>query len=258
MPNNQQTEWKREECYFDCIQGELVIKHMLEHNIEGEILDIACGDGMLTQVLSNQPRVQSICGVDLSADVVKVAEARKYNCSVEFQASAFEEYQTERKFDAIIAVNVLEHVDDHILFLRKAKERLKPDGRLFIYVPNADSLHVLLAVEMGVIPDKHFLNKWQKEFVHHTIHYDLGLLEDHIRKAGLNIKDSGSIIFKPFSNPQLDYLLEAQQWDQRDEDGEPLRGWGTSREILYEGMYKLNQLPELKRFGSTLFAHCTL
>jgi 2-polyprenyl-3-methyl-5-hydroxy-6-metoxy-1,4-benzoquinol methylase len=258
MTEVKKSEWRREDCYFDRIQGELVLRHILEHGIKGDILDVACGDGLLTQKFSQCKGVSSITGLDGSADAVIAAKARQYECPVDLSSGFFEDFKTDKVFDSIVAINVLEHVKDHILFLKKMKPLLKKDGKVFIYVPNAESLHVLLAVEMGVISDKYYLNQWQRDFCGHTIHYDMDILAGHLQQAGLNIKDLGSIIFKPLSNGQMDYLLNAPHWDERENGGKEVRGWGVSRERLFDGVYTVGNLPQFKRFGSTLSAHCTL
>ncbi len=256
--NIEKSEWRREDCYFDRIQGELVVRHILEHGVSGDLLDVACGDGLLTQKIAQHAGVGSITGLDGSKEAVDAARTRAYGCPTTFTPGFFEDFKTEKTFDAILAINVLEHVKDHVLFLQKMKPLLRKNGEIFIYVPNAESLHVLLAVEMGVIPDKYFLNQWQRDFVGHTIHYDMDILSDHIGKAGFKVKDIGSLIFKPFSNGQLDYLLNAPNWDVREGENKEVRGWAVSREKLFDGVYQLGKMPQLKRFGSTLYAHCTL
>ena len=205
MSEENISEWQRELSGFDKVQGEMVVSHLSELGVHGKVLDIACGDGWLTQLITQLPGVAHLNAIDESVEVVKYAEKRQYTCPVKFDVSRFEDYSPDSRFDSITALNILEHVKDQILFLKKIKTLLKADGRAFLYVPNANSFHVLLAVEMGVIPDKYFLNEWQQNFVGHTTHYDMDMLRAHVAKAGLIIEDIGSIIFKPFSNAQMDY-----------------------------------------------------
>jgi len=258
MVTIKNSEWKREDCYFDRVQGELVIRHLMENNIRGDVLDIACGDGLLTKALSESQYVTSIYGVDNSKDAIITAKKRKYSCPVTFYSSSFEKFSLKRKFDSVLAINILEHVNDHIYFLKKLKSFLKKDSKAYIYVPNADSLHVLLAVEMGVIPNKYHLNQWQKDFVGHTIHYDIHLFSSHIKASGLVIVDIGSIIFKPFSNPQMDFLLSSGNWGERCKGNREIRGWALSRENFYNGLYSLGKKNDIKKYGSTLYAICAL
>jgi SAM-dependent methyltransferase len=258
MVTAKKSEWKREDCYFDRVQGELVTRHLIENNIRGDVLDIACGDGLLTEVISKNQYVTSIYGVDNSKEVIMTAKKRQYGCPATFYSSLFEKFSLKRKFDSVLAINILEHVNDQIYFLKKIKSFLKKDSKVYIYVPNADSFHVLLAVEMGVIPDKYHLNQWQKDFVGHNIHYDIHLLSSHIKASGLTIVDIGSIIFKPFSNPQMDFLLSSKNWGKTCKENHEIRGWALSREKFFNGLYNLSKMTDIKKYGSTLYAFCTL
>jgi SAM-dependent methyltransferase len=47
----------------------------------------------------------------------------------------------EERFDSIVIVNVLEHIEDDIQELEIAKSVLKPDGKIFIFVPAMPSLY---------------------------------------------------------------------------------------------------------------------
>jgi 2-polyprenyl-3-methyl-5-hydroxy-6-metoxy-1,4-benzoquinol methylase len=258
MVSVSESEWQREDCCFDRVQGELITRHLIENNIEGDVLDIACGDGLLTKVISKNQYIASIYGIDSSEKAIMAAKRRKYSCPVTFCSSLFEKFSFENKFDSILAINILEHVDNQINFLKKIKSFLKKDSKVFIYVPNADSFHSLLAVEMGVIPEKYHLNQWQKDFVGHTIHYDMNLLSSHIKTSGLTIVDIGSIIFKPFSNPQMDFLLSSENWGKKNKENQAIRGWALSKEKFFSGLYNLGKMPEIKKYGSTLYAFCTL
>lgn len=257
MTKDGESGWKREDCYFDKVQGELVVRHLIENNVKGHVLDVACGDGLLTKKISEISGVASIRGLDAYEEAVVIARQRQYNCPTSFMCSLFEDVSLDDRYDSITAINILEHVNDQVAFLKQIKALLKPGGKAFIYIPNADSLHVLLAVKMGVIPDKYYLNRWQKEFVGHSIHYDKDLFMSHVSKAGLKVADSGSIIFKPFSNSQLDYLLKAKHWDERADNDSEVRGWAVSRQELFNGLYELCKLPEFNKYGSTLYMHLT-
>ena len=258
MSEGNISEWQRELSGFDKIQGEMVVGHLRELGVHGKVLDIACGDGWLTQLITQLPEVAHLNAIDESTEVVKYAEKRQYTCPVKFDVSRFEDYSPDSRFDSITALNILEHVEDQVLFLKRIKSLLKTDGKAFLYVPNANSFHVLLAVEMGVIPDKYFLNEWQQNFVGHTTHYDMDMLRAQVENAGLDIEDIGSIIFKPFSNSQMDYLVNSEQWGIQTENDKEIRGWASSKNSFYEGLYRLGKKPEFQGFGSTLYVCCKI
>jgi SAM-dependent methyltransferase len=70
----------------------------------------------------------------------------------------FEEFNTSERFDVIVMGFILEHVDNPNLILRKYRELLKSNGRLFVAVPNAKSLNRRLGLELGIIKDIYSLN----------------------------------------------------------------------------------------------------
>ena len=65
-----------------------------------------------------------------------------------------EEYKSKYKYDTIILDHVLEHVKDPNIILRKINTLLSPKGVFIVGVPNADSIHRLVAVEMGILKKK--------------------------------------------------------------------------------------------------------
>jgi len=55
--------------------------------------------------------------------------------------SLFEDYEPDKLFDTIILEHVLEYVDNPVGLLKLVKIWLNPKGRLFLRVPNANSIH---------------------------------------------------------------------------------------------------------------------
>ena len=55
------------------------------------------------------------------------------------------------KFNTILALHILEHLEDPINFLKTMKSLLADKGKIIIVVPNAESLHRHLGVKMGII-----------------------------------------------------------------------------------------------------------
>ena len=69
----------------------------------------------------------------------------------DFINTFFENYKSENKYDVILANHVLEHVNSPSKVLNYIKLFLKDEGKVFITVPNANSLHRLIGVEMGLL-----------------------------------------------------------------------------------------------------------
>ena len=57
-----------------------------------------------------------------------------------YHLTTFEQFDTNERFDIILMLNLIEHVADPVAVLRKAKELLRPGGRIWIKTPNYDAL----------------------------------------------------------------------------------------------------------------------
>ncbi len=114
----------------------------------------------------------------------------------------FEKFETEKKFDVIVMGFVLEHVDNPKIILEKYKKFLKPNGQLFIAVPNAKSLNRRYGLELGLINDIYDLNENDIEQGHQR-QYCLDSLTSEIESAGYKVKRTEGIYLKPLP---LDHL----------------------------------------------------
>src|SRR5947209_16710406 len=78
---------------------------------------------------------------------------------------------------------------------------------LHVNVPNAKSFHRLWAVEAGLIQNEYEKSPTQIRLQQsHT--FDLGSLKDLVQQAGFVVEESGSYFIKPFSNAQMQQLVE--------------------------------------------------
>ncbi len=75
-------------------------------------------------------------GIDVIKRHVSVAR-EKFGLNAE--TADFVEFETSKQFDVIVMGDVLEHVSDPVLAMRKAKELLKDDGALWVSTPNFES-----------------------------------------------------------------------------------------------------------------------
>jgi 2-polyprenyl-3-methyl-5-hydroxy-6-metoxy-1,4-benzoquinol methylase len=102
------------------------------------ILDVGCGYGCFLRFLSKRGYTNA-AGVDVSAEQVELA--RKINQNV-VEANALEFLEAHvSEFDLIVSIEVIEHFrkDEVVRFLDVCYNALRPQGRLIIQTPNADS-----------------------------------------------------------------------------------------------------------------------
>jgi 2-polyprenyl-3-methyl-5-hydroxy-6-metoxy-1,4-benzoquinol methylase len=193
------------------------------------VLELGSSDGLMTEELVGDfERVVVIEGA-----AKNVASVRARLPSVEVHHGLFEDFATDEKFDNVIAARVLEHIDDPVALLTKAREWLKPDGLIHIVVPNAESLNRKLGVAMGLIKSLDELTERDKHVGHVRV-YRRDLLVQHVRAAGLQLIEVCGTFLKPLSNAQM-------------------LGW--SPELIW-GFYQLSD--ELPQYCTEIYAVCGL
>jgi len=155
-------------------------------------------------------RFARVVGVDASS--THLMEAKKRLPDAELHEALLEEFDTDERFDTITMINVLEHVVDPVLALRRAARLLAPDGILIVHVPNALAINRRIAVEMGTLTECEELSPFDIQVAGHRRSYSLATLTEDIERAGLRVTDTGGVFYKMLSTPQMDWLLENGPW----------------------------------------------
>lgn len=103
------------------------IKPFLPSN--ASVLDVGCGEGLISKILiENGCRVT---GIDYSSEAIKKASG----LPGEYLQVDFYDYRPGKKFDWIVCSEVLEHLDNDRLALKKMYSWLKPQGKFLLSVP---------------------------------------------------------------------------------------------------------------------------
>jgi len=111
-----------------------------------KFLDIGCGAGLLTNDLA--ARGHEVFGVDLSEKSLAVAGRQDKTASVRYlQCDAASLPFENESFDAVAAMDLLEHVDDPVLIVREAARVLRPGGLFFFHTFNRTFWSWLLVVK---------------------------------------------------------------------------------------------------------------
>lgn len=112
------------------------------------ILDVGCGDGKITAAIADSLTEGSICGTDISAEMIKFAST-KYPSSrkLKFLLQDAQEVNHSNQFDIIFSSFVLQWVLNIESFFRTAHQSLKQTGRLACTIPLgiSDALESALA-----------------------------------------------------------------------------------------------------------------
>ena len=104
-------------------------------------LDVGGGNGWLLSLARTvEPRLADTMVVDLDG----AAEAAARAAGHDFHLGPVEGLQTDKRFDVIFMLNLIEHVADPEAVLMAMRGLLKPGGRIFVKTPNHDALDARL------------------------------------------------------------------------------------------------------------------
>ena len=100
------------------------------------ILDIGCGGGLLSEPMCRLGA--NITGIDASLKNIKTAKfhAKKNGLKINYICSSPEKLKNSKKFDVILNMEIVEHVEDISYFLKSCSKLLKKNGLMFVATIN--------------------------------------------------------------------------------------------------------------------------
>ena len=100
------------------------------------ILDIGCGGGLLTEPMCRLGA--NVVGIDASQKNIDIAKfhAKKNGLKINYFCATPEDLKIKKKFDVILNMEIVEHVENVNFFLKKSSEFLKKNGLMFIATLN--------------------------------------------------------------------------------------------------------------------------
>ena len=119
------------------------------------ILDIGCGGGLLSEPMSRLGA--NVVGIDASKKNIEVAKfhAKKNRLRIKYICASPEILKIQKKFDVILSMEIVEHVEDINFFIKKSSELLKKNGLMFIA-----TLNKTLKSYMFAIVGAEYILKW--------------------------------------------------------------------------------------------------
>ena len=101
-----------------------------------KILDIGCGGGLLSEPMSRLGA--DVMGIDASDKNIEVAKfhAKKDNLNIKYQCASPEKLNINVKFDVILNMEIVEHVEDIDFFLQSCSKLLRKNGIMFVATIN--------------------------------------------------------------------------------------------------------------------------
>ncbi len=161
------------------------------------ILDIGCGGGILAEPLARLGA--SVIGADASATNIDVARqhAAEAGLNLEYRCTTAEALaDAGERFDIVLAMEVVEHVADLALFVRRAAEMVQPGGLMIVATINRTFKSFALAIVaaeymLGWLPRG--THRWDKLVRPEE-------LERAMRGAGLRVIDKTGVIYNPLAD----------------------------------------------------------
>jgi len=187
------------------LMRELMIRTFKPYLQGGRSLELGSEIGFMSERIASL--VDHLDIVDGSEEFLKKVKKRNIP-NAHYFCSLFEDFQPETIYDNVFASHILEHLKDVSVVLKMIKKALKPQGYLFITVPNARALSRQLARHMGIIDDLYSLTSNDLQFGHRRV-YDRVLLTRDLESAGFEIIAQGGILLKPFADFQMDKLIDS-------------------------------------------------
>ncbi len=123
-----------------------------------KILDIGCGGGLVSEALARLGA--DVTGIDESKECIEVASSHAINfakgCKLNYLCQSLKDF-AGKKYDVILMLELLEHIDDRQNFFDLAKSMLKDDGVMIVSTINRtvkSMIFAKIAAEyvFGIVP----------------------------------------------------------------------------------------------------------
>jgi len=213
------------------------ITNLIQNNVskdkkEINILDCSCGVGYGSLILGNLENSR-VLGADIDEDAIVIANMINLDKeNVSFKASSMEELRTEGlRFDCVVTLETIEHVEDPDLFIRSAINLLDKEGLLIVSFPywrfHGSDLNSDHRTNWSIEKVEKFLKKYLN-------HFNLAFIE---------LIDNNDDMLNALSNfSPLDYLKSRERI--MDERIENIYSFAKREEIKEETSFYFQSLQE--------------
>ena len=106
------------------------------------VLDIGCGGGLLSEPMARLGA--DVVGIDASFKNIQVAKyhLKKSKLKIKYYNSSPENLKIKKRFDIILNMEIVEHVEDVDFFIKESSKFLKKSGVMFIATLNLSLIHI--------------------------------------------------------------------------------------------------------------------
>jgi 2-polyprenyl-6-hydroxyphenyl methylase/3-demethylubiquinone-9 3-methyltransferase len=178
------------------------------------ILDIGCGAGLLCEPLARLGA--QVIGIDPSPSNIAAAKlhADRGHLSIDYRCTTVDEIDARERFDVVLAMEVVEHVTDVGLFLKRCAAMLKPGGLMVVSTINRNWKSFALAI-VGA----EYVLRWLPRGTHQWEKFVTpDELAKHLLDNRLVVTEETGVIYNPFadkwslsSDLDVNYMVVAEE-----------------------------------------------
>jgi 2-polyprenyl-6-hydroxyphenyl methylase / 3-demethylubiquinone-9 3-methyltransferase len=161
------------------------------------ILDIGCGGGLLSEPMARLGA--DVVGADAAERNIKIASlhAEQSGLSIDYRATTAEALAAAgERFDIVLNMEVVEHVDNVPLYMKSCADLVRPGGLLFTATINRTAR----AFALAIVGAEYVLN-WLPKGTHT---YRKFITPDEVRaqieRNGLRTLDTVGVVFNPLKD----------------------------------------------------------
>lgn len=180
-----------------------------------QVLDVGCGGGLLCEPMARLGA--QVTGADVASESIKIAKhhADEHGLDITYlDISAEELAERGEKYDVVLNMEVVEHVQHVDQFIATCASLLKPEGIMLLSTLN----RTLKSFALGIVTAEYILG-WLPKGTHH---WEKFITPDELSKmieaAGLRANNPVGVVYNPItdswsrsSDTDVNYMLSALQ-----------------------------------------------
>lgn len=169
--------------------------HFQKDSLEGlKILDVGCGGGLVCEPLSQLGA--KVTGIDAGEQAIETAKAHAAENGLDITYKCETSDNHKGKYDVILALEIIEHLDDIEGFIESLKSLLKKDGIIIFSTLNRTPKSFAL----GIVAVEYIM-RWVPRGTHDWKKFvKPSELATHAKKQGLHVQDITALIYNPLTD----------------------------------------------------------
>jgi len=182
------------------IRIDYIIRNINKKTIKNlDILDLGCGGGLTAEPLARLGG--NVTGIDFIKENIQIAKehSKKFNLKINYIHDDLDTIRLNKKYDVILMLELIEHIDKWELLISKIKKNLKPKGVIIISTIN----QTLLSKYIGIYLAENIL-KWIPKKTH-----DYNKLIKPNKLKNILIKNN----FKIKNTMGMNYNFITREWE---------------------------------------------